>query len=89
MARVVAKLSRCVYEDAIYRRGRRIFMIINGKKREFPDGTSVREMLSSLNLDAEKVVVEVNQSIIEKRMFAEHALNTGDKIEIIAFVGGG
>ena len=64
-------------------------MIINGKKREIPDGTSVREMLSSLNLDAEKVVVEVNQSIIEKGMFLDHALNTGDKIEIIAFVGGG
>lgn len=64
-------------------------MIINGKKREFPDGTSVEEMLVTLNLDAEKVVVEVNQSILEKSAFADHALSTGDKIEIIAFVGGG
>ncbi len=64
-------------------------MIINGKKREFPNGTSIMEMLSTLNLDAEKVVVEVNQSIIDKGLFSQHALNTGDKIEIIAFVGGG
>ena len=64
-------------------------MIINGKKREFPEGTSITEMLQALNLDVQKVVVEVNQIIIEKDAFTDHALNTGDKIEIIAFVGGG
>ncbi len=64
-------------------------MIINGKKRELPDGTSVTKMLLSLNLDPNKVVVEVNQNIIEKRNFADHTLVTGDRIEIIAFVGGG
>ena len=64
-------------------------MIINGKQRDFPDGTCVLDMLSSLNLDAEKVVVEVNETILEKSVFTYHVLNTGDKIEIIAFVGGG
>lgn len=75
-----------MYVSELYRR---IFMIINGKKREFPEGTSITEMLKGLNLDVEKVVVEVNQDIIAKDAFADHALNTGDKIEIIAFVGGG
>ncbi|WP_430884636.1 sulfur carrier protein ThiS [Fusibacter sp. JL216-2] len=64
-------------------------MIINGKKRDFPDGTSVLDMLRELSLDVEKVVVEVNASIIEKTMFSDHKLSSGDKIEIIAFVGGG
>ena len=64
-------------------------MIINGKKREFPDGTSITKMLKGLNLDVDKVVVEVNQNIIAKDVFADHTLTTGDKIEIIAFVGGG
>jgi len=64
-------------------------MIINGKKREIPDGTSIFSMLETLNLDPNKVVVEVNQNIINKLSFEDHALVTGDKIEIIAFVGGG
>lgn len=64
-------------------------MIINGKKRDFPDGTSVSQMLVSLNLDEQKVVVEVNQNIVDKASFSDHVLTTGDKIEIIAFVGGG
>jgi len=64
-------------------------MIINGKKRDFPDGTSVLDMLKALSLDVEKVVVEVNESIIDKDIFSDHKLNSGDKIEIIAFVGGG
>lgn len=64
-------------------------MIINGKKREFPDGTSVLDMLKELSLDVEKVVVEVNESIVNKEVFSDHKLNSGDKIEIIAFVGGG
>lgn len=64
-------------------------MIINGKKRDFPDGTSVLDMLKELSLDVEKVVVEVNASIIDKALFADHKLSSGDKIEIIAFVGGG
>lgn len=64
-------------------------MIINGKKREFADGTSVLDMLKELSLDVEKVVVEVNESIVNKEVFSDHKLNSGDKIEIIAFVGGG
>lgn len=64
-------------------------MIINGKKREFPDGISVLDMLKELSLDVEKVVVEVNESIVNKEVFSDHKLNSGDKIEIIAFVGGG
>jgi len=64
-------------------------MIINGKHRDFPEGTSVTEMLGALNLDAQKVVVEVNENIVNKETFADHVLVTGDKIEIIAFVGGG
>ena len=64
-------------------------MIINGKKRDFPDGTSVFSMLEQLKLDPKKVVVEVNQGIVDKKAFEGHTLVTGDKIEIIAFVGGG
>lgn len=64
-------------------------MFINGKKSTLEAGISILEMLRELELDAQKVVVEVNAAIIEKTAFENHRLNTGDKIEIIAFVGGG
>ncbi len=64
-------------------------MIINGKKREVPEGANILEMLKVLELDSEKVVVEVNAAIVGKDDFEDHKLSTGDKIEIIAFVGGG
>jgi thiamine biosynthesis protein ThiS len=64
-------------------------MFINGKKSTLEAGISILEMLRELELDAQKVVVEVNAVIIEKTAFENHRLNTGDKIEIIAFVGGG
>ncbi len=64
-------------------------MFINGKKSTLEAGVSILEMLRKLELDAHKVVVEVNAIIIEKAQFESHRLNTGDKIEIIAFVGGG
>lgn len=64
-------------------------MIINGKKRDLPEGTSVREMLAALELDPGKVVVEVNQIIIESGGFGTCMLSAADKVEIIAFVGGG
>lgn len=64
-------------------------MIINGKKRDLPEGTSVREMLEALELDPGKVVVEVNQVIVESGRFGTCMLCAADKVEIIAFVGGG
>ncbi len=63
-------------------------MIINGKKR-FSRWNECTRHVKRTQLDVEKVVVEVNASIIEKTMFSDHKLSSGDKIEIIAFVGGG
>ena len=64
-------------------------MIINGKERDFESGTTVSEMLGRLSLDESKVVVEVNYEIVEKGGYSGYELNASDKIEIIAFVGGG
>lgn len=63
-------------------------MIINGKEKSILSKT-VLGMLEELKLDSKKVVVEINMDIIPTEEFSNRTLMEDDKIEIIAFVGGG
>lgn len=64
-------------------------MIINGKDMNFKEGVTIEELLEKLDLDMDKVVVEVNLEIIAKEKYYEFVLDEEDKVEIISFVGGG
>ncbi len=64
-------------------------MIINGKPMDLAPGTSIASLIHHLNLQPEKVVVEVNEVIVTSNLWLDHELSTGDKVEIVAFVGGG
>ncbi|MBU5315880.1 sulfur carrier protein ThiS [Clostridium bornimense] len=63
-------------------------MIINGKKYNYKDIT-VEELVKELDLDKDKIVVEVNLDIIPKDKFNTTTLREEDKVEIVAFIGGG
>ncbi|MGM0378970.1 MAG: sulfur carrier protein ThiS [Bacillota bacterium] len=63
-------------------------MKINGKDYDFKQKT-IDEVLQKLDIDSEKIVFELNEKIISKDKYKEIILNKEDKIEIIAFVGGG
>lgn len=52
-------------------------------------GASVADLLTDLGLDGRKVAVERNLEIVAKSSYVETKLETGDRIEIVAFVGGG
>jgi thiamine biosynthesis protein ThiS len=62
---------------------------INGEQRELPDGTTVSQMLGTLKMQPERVVVEVNLTILKRAQHAGTVLKEGDKVEIVHFVGGG
>ena len=63
-------------------------MMINGKKYNYKDIT-VEELVKELDLDKDKIVVEVNLDIIPKDKFNTTTLREEDKVEIVAFIGGG
>ncbi|SKC81853.1 sulfur carrier protein ThiS [Maledivibacter halophilus] len=63
-------------------------MIVNDKKMDFQNIT-ILDLLKNLNLDMNKVVVEVNFKIISRENYKNFMLNKKDKIEIISLVGGG
>ena len=62
---------------------------VNGESREFPEGTTVSQMLEALTIQPERVVVEVNLAILKRAQLAAATLREGDRVEIVQFVGGG
>jgi sulfur carrier protein len=38
---------------------------------------------------AQRVAVEVNETIVTKARYDDHRISQGDAVEIVAFVGGG
>jgi sulfur carrier protein len=64
-------------------------VIINGEELNFSENLTVSELLAKLNLDSNKVVVEVDLEIIGKEEYSSRNLSSDSKVEIIRFVGGG
>ena len=64
-------------------------VLINGEERELPEGTTVSQMLEALKIQPERVVVEVNLTILKRAQLAAATLREGDTVEIVQFVGGG
>ncbi len=64
-------------------------VFVNGQEQQLEIGTTVAQLLVSLEVSPRQVAVEVNQELIPRRQHAEHALQPGDRLEIVSFVGGG
>ena len=64
-------------------------LTVNGESRTAISGASVADLLGELGLDGRKVAVERNLEIVAKSSYVETKLESGDRIEIVAFVGGG
>jgi sulfur carrier protein len=64
-------------------------IIINGERREAPHGATVAELLQQLNLPAGRVAIERNLEILPRPQWNQTAVQTGDRYEIVHFVGGG
>ena len=63
---------------------------MNGDRREVPDGTTLGALLAGLGLDPRLIVVEHNREILRDRdAYATRALDDGDVLELVHFVGGG
>jgi sulfur carrier protein len=64
-------------------------ILLNGEQKEITDVRTVADLLDSLGIGRERVAVEINLDIVPRARHAEHAINDGDRIEIVQFVGGG
>ncbi|MFI4973393.1 MAG: sulfur carrier protein ThiS [Caulobacterales bacterium] len=64
-------------------------LTVNGEVRTFDQVTDVAALVAALGLDRRKVAVERNLEIVPRSAYATTFLADGDRIEIVAFVGGG
>ena len=67
----------------------RLTVVVNGERRELPEGSTVTAMLESMALGAKWVVVERNGEPVERRDMATTVLVDGDTLEIVRAVAGG
>jgi thiamine biosynthesis protein ThiS len=62
---------------------------LNGEERQVPAGLTIGGLLAHLNLHERLVVVEHNREIVRRDGYGKTAVNAGDEIELVHFVGGG
>jgi sulfur carrier protein len=66
-----------------------IDITVNGETRSAPEGQTILGLLKQLELDPERVAVELDRRIVKQPYWTETVLKPGAQIEIVQFVGGG
>ena len=64
-------------------------IVLNGEPKECADGLTLSEFVAQLGLKADRIAVELNRQIATRKRWSETALQEGDRLEIVHFVGGG
>lgn len=62
---------------------------VNGELRPYEEGMTITDLVRALDLEAQRVAVEVNGTIVARAVFDDALLHDDDKVEIVHFVGGG
>ena len=68
---------------------KKIKIKINGKIKTIIENSNLFELLKLLKIPLNKVAIELNEEIIDKKKINKLKLKKNDKIEIVHFIGGG
>ncbi len=71
------------------RKNNKLKIIINGKSRLINTKTSLKALLNTTKLPLNKIAIELNETIVDKKKLNKIVLKHKDKIEIVHFIGGG
>lgn len=67
-------------------------VILNGQPREFAQletGASLADVVGALELKGDRIAIEHNGEIAQRTTWVDVPVKTGDRLEIVHFVGGG
>lgn len=64
-------------------------VIVNGESRDLETSCSIAQLLTDLRLTAGRVAVEINEEVVPRDSYPARHLASGDRVEIVHFVGGG
>ena len=62
---------------------------VNGKKVIFNENDSIETLIKKLKIPLNKVAIELNKKILNKKKINRIKLINNDSIEIVHFIGGG
>ena len=62
---------------------------LNGEPHEIDGPMSITALLASLSIDARRVAVEHNLTVVKRARYDQTIVADGDEVEIVNFVGGG
>ena len=68
---------------------KKIIIKINGIIISIIQDSNLSMVLKNLKIPLNKVAIELNEEIIDKKKINKIKLNKNDKIEIVHFIGGG
>jgi thiamine biosynthesis protein ThiS len=67
-------------------------IILNGHPREVsidPPAATVEALIAALEMKADRIAVERNGEIVRRTEWATTPVQSGDRFEVVHFVGGG
>ena len=62
---------------------------INGKFINIQNKITLLNLIKKLKVPIKKVAIELNHTIVNKKLFNKIKIKKNDKIEIVHFIGGG
>jgi sulfur carrier protein len=69
--------------------GAGITIRLNGEARTCPDGLNLEQVLIALGFQPRLVVVEVDGTIVPRRLWPHHQVRESAVLEVVTIVGGG
>ena len=71
------------------RKKNKIKITVNGKQMAVNFKYSLKNLIDKLKLPIKKVAIELNREIVNRKRITKIILKSGDRIEIVNFIGGG
>ncbi|MDR0664688.1 MAG: sulfur carrier protein ThiS [Helicobacteraceae bacterium] len=62
---------------------------INGQTREVEENASVQSVVKTLDIEGKIAACALNARVVKREFWATTILKEGDRLELLAFVGGG
>ena len=64
-------------------------ILVNGTPHEVSDAVSVAALLEGLQLQEQRLAIELNGMILPRSHWRAQCLSRGDRVEIVRAIGGG
>ncbi len=64
-------------------------IIVNGEKKEISPNTTIKELITMLQIEDKVMAAAVNMQVVKKENWPNYIIKENDKIELLHFVGGG